>query len=178
MDNNAEPEFMRKIWGEVDQKMAAEREATVQAVDGYLCNRSRDNGALDWDHVAVAKNLALLHEGLIEWVSMMEEDILILLYLFTIAKGCFVRVDERTGEYDSAMIFLAGEDDVVVIADTADASIVAGAGDMQLMQIDLPHADLIHQEIHRYYDIARSTRQLESVTAHSGEQMMILFTNS
>lgn len=177
MDNVTKPEFMRRIWAEVDQTLTAEHEATMQAVDGFLCNSLKDNGETPWDHVVVAKNLALLHEGLIEWVSMMEEDILILLYLFTVAKGCLVRVDDQTDAYKSAMIILAEVDDMVVIADTADASIMAGTENKQLMQINLPSADLIHQEIHRYYDIARSIRQLESFTGHSGETMKVLFTN-
>lgn len=180
MDNNiikGEPEYMRKIREEVECELAEEQETAVHEVDKYNLYCMQVDGESTWDNMLIAKNLVLMHNYLLDWIGMMDEDIFVLLYLSTIARGCLVRVNEETGEYDSALILLATEDEVTVVVDTADQSIMSGTNDQLYMRIELPYADLIQRKIHRYYDIACRTREMETITAPTGEKAKVLFAN-
>ena len=87
MENtNKEYDVVQAILEETEREMQEEQEAAEREVGNYLQNRAQDNGRPEWDYVVVAKNLALLHEGLIEWVGLMDIDILVLLFLSTIAQ--------------------------------------------------------------------------------------------
>ena len=82
MENtNKEYDVFEEIWKATEREMQELQEDAEREVGNYLQNRAQDNGRPEWDHVVVAKNLALLHEGLIEWVGLMNVDILVLLYL-------------------------------------------------------------------------------------------------
>ena len=177
MENaNKEYDFIDEMW-EAEKRLREELEADTWEVSNYLRNRTHQDGQPAWDHVVVAQNLALLHEGLIEWVGMMDVDILVLLYLSNIAQGCLVRADAATGEYKSALITLAWVDSIAVTADTVDHSIMAGTDDQLMIRLDLPYADLIDSKIRGFYDQARAVRELETLTTQKGEAVKVLFSN-
>lgn len=173
-----EPEYMRKIQEEVERELAEERETAVREVDNYHRYRTQGNGEVTWDQAVVAQNLALMHEEMLMCVGAIDEDIYTLLYLSTIADACLIRVDEQTGEYKSSLIILSNLDGAVVMADTEDASIMAGVNERFVMHLDLPYAELIQREIKKYYDAARNVRVLESITAPTGEPLRVLFANN
>ena len=178
MDDATLPEYMRRIMEGVERELAEQNATSAREVAEYLCDRFRADEQHDWSHAVVGQNLALLHEGLIECVGFMEVEILTLLYMSTIARGCFVRANDQTGEYQSARILLAQVDDVIVTADTADGYIRADTCDRTVMQLKLPWADRIQSQIQRYYDIARSARKLETITMPWGETLQILFDDN
>lgn len=181
MDNNIikeEPEYIRKIREGVERELAEERETAVREVDKYHLHRAQGNGEATWDQAVVAQNLALMHEEMLMCVGAIDEDIYTLLYLSTIADACLVRVDKETGEYKSALIFLASLDDHVVMADTADRSIMAGVNDQLVMHLELPYAELIHRQVQKYYDAARSARELEWIAVPTGEVVKVLFAQN
>lgn len=180
MDNMIKngPEYMRKIREETERELAAERETAVCEVDNYHLYRAQDDGKVTWDHAVVAQNLARMHEEMLMCVGTIDEDIYTLLYLSTIAEACLVRADEETGEYKSALIILADLDNLVVMADTKDASIMAGVNEHFVMHLKLPFAELIHRQTQKYYDAARSTRELESITTPTGEVVKVLFAHN
>lgn len=179
MDNivKGEPEYMRIIREEVEREMAEERETAVREVDRYHLHRAQGGGTPRWDRVVVAQNLAIMHEDMIMSVGVIDEEIYTLLYLSTIADACLIRTDEQTGEYKSALIILADLDGVVVLADTEDASIMAGVDGRLAAHVGLPYADLIQRYIKKYYDAARSVRNLETITAPTGDSAKVLFAN-
>lgn len=175
--NKNEPEYMRKIYEGVERELTEERESAVCEVDKYHIQRACDSNELNWDHAVVAQNLAIMHEEMLTSVGAIDEDIYTLLYLSTVAEVCLVRADEQTGEYKSALFILTDLDDVVVMADTKDASIMAGVNERFVMHLDLPYAELIQRNIQQYYNVARSSRELETVTSPTGETVYILFAN-
>ena len=174
---NKRPNVMKHIWEKTKREMAEEREIAVGEVDTYHRYQVQQDGVTVWDHEIVAASLARMHEALIEWVGLMDEEIYILLYLSTIAKACLVRVNKQTGEYDSALILLSWADEYAVLIDTDDKSIMAGTDKRLVLRLDLPYAEYLQSKIKRYYDIARSVRQLEAMTASNGERTEVLFAN-
>ena len=175
MDNTALPEYMRKIMEDVERDLAEQNATSMREIDRYLCERFRGGDQHNWSHAVVGQNLALLHEGLIEWVGYMEVEILTMLYLATIARGCFIRANDQTGEYESAVIILAQIDDVIVTADTADGYIRADTADRTVMQLKIPCAERIQNQIKHYYNITRGIRELDTITTPDGETVQILF---
>ena len=178
MENtNKEYDYVEAMWEATEKGLWEELEATEREVGNYLRNCAQSNGQPEWDHVVVAQNLALLHEGLIEWTCLMNVDILVLLYLSTVAQGCLVRADKETGDYKSALITLTWVDGIAVTADTGDSSIMAGTEDRLLMKLDLPYADRINNKIKEFYDMARGVRELETLTTQDEEVVKVLFSN-
>lgn len=175
--NKNEPEYMRKIYEEVERELTEEWETASCEVDKYHIQRACNSNELNWDHAVVAQNLAIMHEEMLTSVGAIDEEIYTLLYLSTVAEVCLVRADEQTGEYKSALIILADLDGVVVMADTEDASIMAGVNGRYVMHLNLPYAEQIQRKIQQYYNIARSSRELETFTFSTGETVHILFTN-
>ena len=178
MENaNDEYDVFEEIWKATEREMQELQEDAEREVGNYLQNRVQRNSQPEWDHVVVAQNLALLHEGLIEWVGLMDIDILVLLYLSTIAQGCLVRADKETGGYKSALITLTWVDGIAVTADTRDSSIMAGTEERLLMRLDLPYADRINSKIKEFYDMACGVRELETLTTQDEEVVKVLFSN-
>jgi len=173
-----EPEYMRKIYEEVEREMAEERETAVREVDRYHLHRAQGGEIPQWDHVVVAQNLAIMHEEMLGVVGAIDEDIYTLLYLSTIADACLIRTETQTDEYKSALIILADLDGVVVMADTEDASIMAGVDGQLVAHSKLPAVDLIQRQIKKYYDDARGVRNLETITAPTGDAVMVLFAKN
>ena len=178
MENaNKEYDAFEAILAATERELQEEQEAAEREVGNYLQNRAQDNGHPEWDHVVVAKNLALLHEGLIEWVGLMDIDILMLLYLSTVAQGCLVRTDNETEDYKSALINMTWVDGIDVTADTRDASIRASTEDRLLMKLDLPYAERINSKIKELYDMARDVRELEPFATQGEDVIKVLFSN-
>ena len=177
MDNKNEPAYMQIIWDAVEEELAEEHETAVRELDKFFCYRAGVNKELEWSCEEIAKHLLLLHEGLIEWIGMMEEKVLIMLYFSTIANACIIRTNKETGGYESALYVLEDVDGIAVIADTEDASIKSGICDKLIMQRKLPYAEWIQSQTRKYYDIVSGFRQLESIAAPSGETLKILFGN-
>ena len=158
-----EYDAFQTILAATERELQEEQEAAEREVGNYLRNRVQDNGWPKWDHVVLARNLALLHEGLVEWVGLMDIDILMLLYFSTVAQECLVRADKETGDYKSALINLTWVDGIAITADTRDSSIRAGTKDRLLMKLALPYADRINRKIKEYYGMARDVRELKLI---------------
>ena len=173
--DNDEPKYMQMILREIEEEEAKWQEETVRAVDAcavHRCTQTRPGAA---DRVAIAQRLAMLHEGLTDWIGLMEEDMLLLLYLVTIAKSCLVYMDGETDAYKSALIIMAGEEDIVVMASTEDASIMAWVGDRMIMELKLPYAHLIDDLLRRCYNMVSQIQTLETIAMPTGEYVKVLF---
>ena len=177
MDNKKEPEFMREIWKKTEQEMGEQQQKVKRTVDEYLRYRIGKKDEKAWSVETVAQQLACLHEGLIEWAGMVDEDLFLMLYLVTRAETCLVRVNEETGEYESALFALAWEDGIAVLADTKDQSIMAGVKGRLLARLKLPYADLIHQKTKELFEEMREVMPMEKVVVPTGAEGIVLFEN-
>ena len=177
MDNKKEPEFMREIWKKTEQEMEEQQQKVKRTVDEYLRYRIGKEDDAEWDVETVAQQLACLHEGLIEWAGLVDEDLFLMLYLVTRAETCIVRVNDQTGEYESALFALGWEDGIAVMADTNDKSIMAGVKGKLLARRKLPYADLIHQKTKELFEEMRGVVQMEKIVVPTGATGTVLFEN-
>ncbi len=168
--------YMQPVPKDRVRELTEERDASVREMGKYHYYRARGDGAPVWDQAMVARNFALMHQSLIEGAFATGDSTLGFLYLTTGAEVCFVRTNETTGEYESALYVLAYEDGIAVMADTEDATLMAGTSDGLAACLALPCADLIQRETRRYYEIACSARKLETITACNGETIKVLFS--
>lgn len=106
----------------------------------------------------------------------MEEPALSSLFLTTVPLDCYVRIDEKTEKYESAMYLLAYEDDqIAIMVDTESKLIMACSLNQCEFYLDLPFADAIQDATRKLYEAAIAIQDLKSVTGPTGEQLKVLF---
>lgn len=178
MNNLNEPEFIKRIWEETEKALAEEREIALCNTENYWRNQFLRANEANWDQDLVARMLALLYEGVIEWTGMMEEDELLILFFLEFASACLVHIDEETGEFESALYILRHSDDgIVVFADTGDGIITAGTEEHQAICLNLPFADRVHELTRKLFNAARDLGVLNTFQSKTGETIYVLFDN-
>lgn len=171
-----EPDYMQKILAEVEHELAEERETSAREAYFFHLHRIAENKGRGYNLSIIAHDLTFLHEGLIEWTFLMEEPALSSLFLTTIPLACYVRINEETGKYESALYLLAWEDDqLAIMADTESALILACSMDQCVFYLNLPFADAIQDTTRKLYEATIAAQDLESVTGPTGEQLKVLF---